>query len=119
MKKITLFAFVLSGMWANAQRNFTIEEATLTAQKGFGVQSVYSAHWRTNDEITYIAAPYQSLTAKKNNGKAVENTVTAAELQTALQQALQKEVSLRMIPFDYQWENENELSFTYNDADAK
>ena len=119
MKKITLFAFVLSGMLANAQRNFTVEEATLTAQKGFGVQSVYSAHWRTNDEITYIAAPYQSLTAKKNNGEAVENTVTAAELQTALHQTLQKEVSLRMIPFDYQWENKNELSFTYNDADAK
>ena len=119
MKKITLFAFVLSGMLANAQRNFTVEEATLTAQKGFGVQSVYSAHWRTNDEITYIAAPYQSLTAKKNNGEAVENTVTAAEIQTALHQTLQKEVSLRMIPFDYQWENENELSFTYNDADAK
>ncbi|MBA5791869.1 S9 family peptidase [Flavobacterium sp. xlx-214] len=118
MKKLTLFAFVLSGFISQAQRNFTIEEATLTAQKGFGTQSVYSAQWQTNTDVTYIEAPYQSLTAKNIDGKVTTNFVTAADLQKALSKALNKEVKLGTIPFNYHWENNNELSFTYS-GDAK
>lgn len=119
MKKITLLAFVLSGFFVNAQRNFTIEEATLTAQKGFGTQTVYSAKWRNNNNITYLQAPYTSLTEKNNDGKTTNHFVKAEDLQTALAQKLAKEVKMQMMPFNYHWENENELSFTYTNEGVK
>ncbi|HLV50855.1 MAG TPA: prolyl oligopeptidase family serine peptidase [Flavobacterium sp.] len=119
MKKITLLAFVLSGMFVNAQRNFTIEEATLTAQRGFATQTVYSAKWRTNDAITYMEAPYTALTEKKNNGATNNQFLTKEELQTALSKQSGKEIKLSMMPFNYHWESENEYSFTYNGSDSK
>lgn len=119
MKKITLFAFVLSGLFANAQRNFTIEEATLTAQRGFGTKTVYGAQWRTNNEITYLQAPYTALTEKKNDGNINDSFITAQDLQTALSQKLGKEVKLQMMPFNYHWETEKEFSFTYNGESEK
>src|SRR5690554_1345251 len=91
MKRITLLAFVLSGMLVNAQRNFTIEEATLTAQRGFATQMVYSAKWRTNDAVTYMEAPYNALTEKKNNGDTNNRFLTTEELQKALSEKSRSE----------------------------
>lgn len=119
MKRITLLAFVLSGMLVNAQRNFTIEEATLTAQRGFATQMVYSAKWRTNDAVTYMEAPYNALTEKKNNGDTNNRFLTTEELQKALSEKSGKEIQLSMMPFNYHWESENEYSFTYNGSDSK
>jgi len=119
MKKISLFAFMLAGFLSQAQNNLTIEEATLAAQKGFGTKSFYSAQWRTNNELTYIDAPYNALIAKDTNGTADENLVTAADLEAAITTAINEKVSLRMIPFDYHWENEKELSFTYQGESDK
>ena len=119
MKKITLLAFVLSGMLVNAQRNFTIEEATMTAQRGFAPQTVYSAKWRTNDAVTYMETPYKALTEKKNNGDVNNHFLTAEELQTALSKKAGKEIQLSMMPFSYHWESETEYSFTYNGSDSK
>lgn len=119
MKRITLLAFVLSGMLVNAQRNFTIEEATLTAQRGFATQTVYSAKWRTNDAVTYMEAPYNALTEKKNNGDTNNRFLTTEELQKALSEKSGKEIQLSMMPFNYHWESENEYSFTYNGSDSK
>ena len=119
MKRITLLAFVLSGMLVNAQRNFTIEEATLTAQRGFATQMVYSAKWRTNDAVTYMEAPYNALTEKKNNGDTNNRFLTTEELQKALSEKSGKDIQLSMMPFNYHWESENEYSFTYNGSDSK
>lgn len=119
MKRITLLAFVLSGMLVNAQRNFTIEEATLTAQRGFATQTVYSAKWRTKDAVTYMEAPYNALTEKKNNGDTNNRFLTTEELQKALSEKSGKEIQLSMMPFNYHWESENEYSFTYNGSDSK
>src|SRR5690606_13952201 len=112
MKKISLFAFMLAGFLSQAQNNLTIEEATLAAQKGFGTKSLYSAQWRTNNELTYIDAPYNALIAKDTN-------VTADDLEAAITTAINEKVSLRMILFDYHWENEKELSFTYQGESDK
>src|SRR5690606_6343323 len=119
MKKISLFAFMLAGFLSQAQNNLTIEEATLAAQKGFGTKSFYSAQWRTNNELTYIDAPYNALIAKDTNGTADENLVTAADLEAAITTAINEKDSLRMIPVDYQWENAEELSFTYQGESDK
>src|SRR5690606_2836142 len=77
------------------------------------------AQWRTNNELTYIDAPYNALIAKDTNGTADENLVTAADLEAAITTAINEKVSLRMIPFDYHWENEKELSFTYQGESDK
>lgn len=119
MKKLTLYAFVLFGFLAKAQTNLTIEEATLAAQKGFGTKSIYGAQWRTNDELTYIDATYKSLVAKKINNTTVENFISTSDLETALTAVLKEKTSLRMIPFNYHWENEKELSFTYDGENDK
>src|SRR5690554_2240284 len=117
MKRITVLAFVLSGMLVNAQRNVTIEEATLTAQRGFATQMVYSAKWRINDAVTYTEAPYNALTEKKNNGDTNNRFLTTEELQKALSEKSRKEIQLSMMPFNYHWESENEYSFTYNGSE--
>lgn len=110
---------MLAGFLSQAQNNLTIEEATLAAQKGFGTKSFYSAQWRTNNQLTYIDAPYNALIAKDTKGDPAENLVTATDLETAIATAINEKVSLRMIPFDYHWENEKELSFTYQGENDK
>ncbi len=119
MKKLTLYAFVLAGFFAQAQNNLTIEEATLAAQKGFGTKSLYGAQWRTANELTYIDASYKALVEKNIHDKTVENFVTTADLESAVAQAINEKVSFRTIPFDYHWDNEKELSFTYQGENDK
>ncbi len=119
MKKFTLYAFVLFGFLAQAQTNLTIEEATLAAQKGFGTESVYAAQWRTNDQLTYLNVPFKALTAKNTDGSTTENFVTTSDLETAVSEVLEEKVSLRMMPFNYHWEGEKELSFTYDGENNK
>src|SRR5690606_16449227 len=84
-----------------------------------GTKSFYSAQWRTNNELTYIDAPYNALIEKGINGATDENLVTASDLEAAIAIAINEEVSLRMIPLDYHWENEKELSFTYQGESDK
>lgn len=119
MKKIILFAFVLSSMLVTAQRNLTIEEATLTAQKGFAPQTVYSAQWRTDSALTYMAAPYNALTEMTSKGENTQQFLTVEDLKKALSSKINGEVHLSMMPFSYQWESENEYAFTYTDAASK
>ncbi|UUV21313.1 S9 family peptidase [Paenimyroides aestuarii] len=119
MKKISLFAFMLAGFFAQAQNNLTIEDATMPFQRGLATQSIYGAQWRTNNEITFIDASFKALTAKSTNDKVVENFITTSDLETAVGRAINEKVSLRTIPFDYHWENENQLSFTYQGENDK
>ena len=119
MKKITLFAFLLASVYATAQKNLTIEEATLGAQRGFGTKNIYGAQWRTNTDVTYLSAEYNALINKDINDKITENYVLSSDLSNALKSALNEDVNLRMFPFNYHWENEKEFSFTHNGKDAK
>ena len=119
MKKISLYAFVFAGLVAQAQNNLTIEEATLPAQRGFATQTIYGAQWRTNSEISYIDSSFRGLSAKSINETNVEKIVNTTDLETALSESLNESVSLRMIPFDYHWENDVEFSFTYQGENHK
>lgn len=119
MKKLTLLTFILSSILVTAQRNLTIEEATLTAQKGFAPQTVYSPQWRTNEALTYMAAPYNALTETRINGENMQRFFTVEEINTVLSEKLNKEIHLSMMPFSYQWESENEYAFTYADDASK
>lgn len=121
MKKLTLFAFMLGGFLSQAQNNLTIEEATLGAQRGFGTKAIYGAQWRTNNELTYIDADasYKALVIKKTDKSTVENFVTTADLESAVAAATNEKVSLRTIPFDYHWENDKEIAFTYQGENNK
>jgi len=119
MKKITLFAFLLTGLISSAQKKLTIEEATLPAQKGFGTKSIYGAKWRTTNELTYIDDTYRALTLKNINNTATENFLTTADLESALSKKINENVTLRTIPFDYHWENEKDLAFTYHGKENK
>lgn len=114
MKKITLFAFLLTGFVTFSQKNLTIEEAT----KGFGAKSVYSAQWKNNSEITYIEAPYKSLILKDNKGKTTADFVTTEMLEEAISKKIETKATLPMIPFDYHWESNKEIAFTYT-SDSK
>lgn len=119
MKKITLFAFMLASFVTQAQNNLTIEEATLPSQKGFGTQSIYGAQWRSNTELSFIDATYKALSVKTTKNTTVDNFVTTTDLETAISKSINENVSLRMFPFDYHWENQNQLSFTYQGKSDK
>lgn len=109
MKKVTLFAFVLAGFLSSAQKNLTIEEAT----RGFASKSVYSPQWKNNNELTYIEAPYKTLILKDIKGNTNTDFLKLEDLEKALSKKIGKEASLKMIPFDYHWDNTNEIAFTY------
>lgn len=109
MKKITLFAFLLTSFVTLSQKNLTIEEAT----KGFGTKSVYSAQWKNNNQLTYIEAPYKSLILKDNKGVTNANFITTEMLEQAISKKINKKATLAMIPFDYHWESDKEIAFTY------
>lgn len=119
MKKNFLLAFMLMGFFTHAQKNLTIEEATLAAQKGFGTKSIYGAQWRNNNELTYIDATFKTLVAKNTNNTANDKFITTTDLENALGEVIGDKASLYTFPFDYHWENEKELAFTYQGKDSK
>ena len=119
MKKNFLFAFMLASFFAQAQNNLTIEEATLAAQKGFGTKSIYGAQWRTTNDLTYIDATFKTLISKNTNNTTNDSFITTTDLENALNEGINEKASLRTFPFDYHWENEKELAFTYQGKDNK
>lgn len=103
MKKIFLAAFLLTAFFTNAQRNFTIQEATFPQQYGFAVESLVNVQWKDNQNITYLDAKYQNLWIRNVMEQESKLYLSAKELQIKLNEQLHQKISLTRFPYSYKW----------------
>lgn len=104
MKKIVLAGFLLTAVLSNAQRNFTIQEATMPGQTGFAVENIAGAQWKDDLHITYLDNKYQNLQIRNVKTNEIKTFITAEDFQIKIQKALNDDkISLKRFPFSYQW----------------
>ena len=120
MKKIVLAAFLLSAFITQAQRNFTIQEATSPQQYGFAVQNVPGIKWKDDNNITYLDAKYQDLLIRNIVSNGINTLVTAENLNTKLQEVINdSSLKISRFPFSYEWKNVNTLEFVVAGKEKK
>lgn len=111
MKKISLL-FLLLGSVTFAQKNLTIEEATLGQYQAFAPKNLVAGKWRKDTKaITYLDSRYSSLLTKSQDYQWTESVlVTKDELQALLKKKFPSdEFNLRMFPYTYEWKDKNTL----------
>lgn len=113
MKKIVLALFLLAANFSIAQRNFTIEEATMPSQYGFYTEDYVGVQWKSNQEITYLSPPYQHLMIQEVHSKEGKQLITKSEIQEVLNQTFSEDqIALNIFPYDYTWIDSETLQFT-------
>ncbi|MXN90223.1 prolyl oligopeptidase family serine peptidase [Flavobacterium sp. Sd200] len=113
MKKI-LWLFLLSGMAATAQKNLTIQEATLGQYQAFAPKSLVAPHWRPdNHTITYLDDTYGKLMQRSEANKWAESVLaTKEDIAGALKTKFNNDTfNLRMFPYTYIWKDKNSIQF--------
>ena len=112
MKKISVIAFVLMGNLLFAQRDLTIQEATMGQYRSFYPKSIVNAQWQSNDKMTHVNSEYTALTARKSKDNWVpKEFIQLEELQVAIKNKLPKAlITLTRFP-NYTWKNNHTLSF--------
>lgn len=112
MKKTSLLLLVLSASFSFAQRNLTIEEATL-GSRSLSAENIVALQWRKNiNAVTYLDATYNNL-IQKDAANATTNTIaTTHEIINGLKNAIPNEqFNLRMFPYTYNWVAKDIIAF--------
>ena len=112
MRKLSIVAFVLMGNLLFAQRDLTIQEATMGQYRSFYPKSLFQPQWQSNDKVTHLNSDYTALTARKaKDNWAAKELVSVDDLQKAIKNKLPKAaISLTRFP-SYTWKNDHVLSF--------
>lgn len=113
MKKL-VWLFLLSGMAATAQKNLTVQEATMGQYQMFAPKSLVAPSWRKDTKtITYLDNTYSNLMARSEAGQWAETTlISKNELAAALKAKFPSDTfELRMFPYTYKWNDKSTLSF--------
>lgn len=112
MKRISVLAFVLMGNLLFAQRDLTIQEATMGQYRSFYPKSIFNAQWQSNDKITHLNSEYTALTSRKSKDNwTPKELVSLEDLKSAIKNKLPKaSINLTRFP-NYTWKNDHTLSF--------
>ncbi|PZR19070.1 MAG: S9 family peptidase, partial [Flavobacterium psychrophilum] len=111
MKK-TVWLFLLAGMAATAQKNLTIQEATMGQYQMFAPKSLVAPAWKKDSKtITYLDNSYANLMARSQESNWAESTlISKTELTNALKAKFPADTfELRMFPYTYKWNDANTL----------
>lgn len=111
MKKITFILLLLTAPLVFAQRNLTIQEATLAQYRSFYPKTYHYVQWKDNANLTHLSEDYASLTNRnlKNNWQ-VETILALSDLQKAIQNVSHMPLNLTRFPA-YTWKDANTFSF--------
>ncbi|MDM1408667.1 DPP IV N-terminal domain-containing protein [Myroides sp. DF42-4-2] len=122
MKKIQLLALAfLTGNLLFAQRNLTMQEATLGQYTSFAPERLTQPSWKDAQAFTHLNAKRDSLFIRT---QAVNWTpsflFSVAHLQAALTSSISEaSFQLTSFPSDLAWKNENTLTFSVLDTARK
>lgn len=121
MKKITLFAFLVTSSFLQAQRNFTLQEATSGGYTSFAPKNIIGKQWKDETSFTALDATYQNLVLRTQAEQWKETTLlTKNDLVQALQTQFPSErFQLSIFPYDYTWKDAQTLWFTVDEKDKK
>lgn len=101
-------------MAATAQKNLTVQEATIGQYQMFAPKSLVAPSWRKDTKtITYLDNTYANLMARSAEGQWGETTlISKNELAAALKAKFPSDTfELRMFPYSYTWKDKSTLSF--------
>ncbi len=104
-----------------AQRNLTIQEATLGLGSTFATEKVLQPNWRNTNTLTFVTAKRDSLLEKSHN-KDWKNqlVITAKDLNNLLnKQITETTFKLTTLPSNLKWKDSNIASFSVIDTDKK
>lgn len=110
MKKNIVLAFLLLGQMLYAQRNLTIEEATLGQFSNFHPETLHNPQWKSNKQLTYLSNDRRTLMirSEKDNWNA-KPLLTLQELELAFKSTFPKlDFSLNYFP-DFEWKQNSLL----------
>ena len=112
MKKTSLLLLVLSASFSYAQRNLTIEEATL-GSRNLSVENLVALQWRNNtNAVTHLDPTYSKLIQKNAENAELTTLATTSDITKALKQKLPNDqFNLRMFPYTYQWVAKDIIAF--------
>ena len=111
MRKI-LWLFIFTGITATAQKNLTIQEATLGQYQNFAPKNIVEPHWRPNTQtITYLDPTYGKLMARSESNQWAETLLfTKEDLSDALKKKFTADTFLlRTLAFTYSWYDKNNV----------
>ncbi len=114
IKKVVLGIFFLFTQSLLAQRDLTIEEATIGAYRNFATESVNFIQWKNDQSFTHIDAMYRNLMIRsQDNNYQPEVLLSLTDLQNALQakQANFPIAQVYYFPYQYEWVNEHLVRF--------
>lgn len=122
IKQIKLLAFIcLTGNLLFAQRNFTIQEATLGLGNTFATERIIQPNWRNSSTLTFASAKRDSLLERSfNNDWNSQLVLTAKDLNNLLNEQI-TETTFRVttLPADLKWKNNNTITFSIPDVERK
>lgn len=121
MKNKSLLFLLLAGNVMFAQRDLTITEATNGQYFKFSPEKILQPKWKSDNAFSIVTTNRDSLLIKSKENKWENQTIlTAKELETILNKNIKNATfALRMLPYDLQWLNNNEISFTQVDKERK
>src|SRR5690606_21690040 len=114
MKKVILGIFFLLTQVGFAQRDLTIEEATIGAYRNFSPESVNFIQWKNDNSFTHIDEMYRNLMVRSQADDYKPSVLLSL---TDLQQALQQKeanfpiAQVYYFPYQYEWINEHLVRF--------
>ncbi|MFB9119712.1 DPP IV N-terminal domain-containing protein [Bergeyella porcorum] len=113
MKKITIFAFLLSGFWGFSQRNLTIAEATSGAYTSFRAENIVAPQWKNDKAFTHLSNDYQQLMVASADTNWKSNALLSKnDIQEALKQKFPSDTfSLNIFPYEYEWLSDGVIQF--------
>lgn len=121
MRKSSLLFFLLTGNILFAQRDLTITEATMGQYMQFAPERVLQPNWKNDNAFSFVTTNRDSLVLKSKDNKWENETVlTAKDLEAILNDNFKNtEFSLRSLPSNLSWINDNEVAFTATDKEGK
>ncbi|WP_267739610.1 S9 family peptidase [Myroides injenensis] len=121
MRKSSLLFFLLTGNILFAQRDLTITEATMGQYMQFAPERVLQPNWKNDNAFSFVTTNRDSLVLKSKDNKWENETVlTAKDLEAILNDNFKNtEFSLRSLPSNLSWINDNEIAFTATDKEGK
>ncbi|WP_010253351.1 S9 family peptidase [Myroides injenensis] len=121
MRKSSLLFFLLTGNILFAQRDLTITEATMGQYFQFAPERILQPNWKNDNAFSFVTTNRDSLVLKSKENKWENETVlTAKELEVILNDNFKNTTfSLRSLPSNLSWINDNEIAFTATDKEGK
>ena len=122
MKKIQLLALAfLTGNLLFAQRNLTMQEATLGQYTSFAPERLTQPSWKDANAFTHLNTKRDSLFMRTQaNNWSPSFLFSVGDLNTALSQSTtEAKFTLAFLPSDLTWRNETTATFSAVDQDKK